>query len=135
MTKRPSSSPTIGGTNIPRRTKERRALSPGSLFHFDSERDFADRLLAAYPGGDTPAAKKTGRDLTRDTTFGWHTWTWARLQQKTGKSKVFLYYFDEHPAYAADSPRAGFGSAHASELPYVFRQLREHNRQIGRAHV
>ena len=41
---------------------------------------------------------------------------------------MFLYYFDEHPDYAADSPRAGFGSAHASELPYVFRQLREHNR-------
>jgi para-nitrobenzyl esterase len=89
---------------------------------------FADRLLAAYPGGETPAAKKTARDLTRDTAFGWHTWTWARLQEKTGKSKVFLYYFDEHPQYPADSPRAGFGSAHASELPYVFRQLREHNR-------
>ncbi len=89
---------------------------------------FADRLLAAYPGGETPVAKKTARDLTRDTAFGWHTWTWARLQQKTGKSKVFLYYFDEHPQYAGDSPRAGFGSAHASELPYVFRQLREHNR-------
>lgn len=89
---------------------------------------FADKLLAAYPGGDTPAAKKTARDLTRDTAFGWHTWTWARLQEKTGTSKVFLYYFDEHPQYAADSPRAGFGSAHASELPYVFRQLREHNR-------
>jgi feruloyl esterase len=89
---------------------------------------FADRLLAAYPGGDTPATKKSARDLTRDTAFGWHTWTWARLQDKTGKAKVFLYYFDEHPEYAADSPRAGFGSAHASELPYVFRQLREHNR-------
>ena len=89
---------------------------------------FADRLLAAYPGGDTPAARKTGRDLTRDTAFGWHTWTWARLQNKTGTSKVFLYYFDEHPDYPSDSPRAGFGSAHASELPYVFRQLREHNR-------
>lgn len=38
------------------------------------------------------------------------------------------YYFDEHPQYAGDSPRAGYGSAHASELPYVFRQLREHNR-------
>ena len=89
---------------------------------------FADRLLAAYPGGDTPSAKKTARDLTRDTAFGWHTWAWARLQAKTGKSRVFLYYFDEHPEYPADSPRAGFGSAHASELPYVFRQLREHNR-------
>jgi para-nitrobenzyl esterase len=89
---------------------------------------FADKLLAVYPGGDTPEAKKTARDLTRDTAFGWHTWTWARLQEKTGRSKVFLYYFDEHPAYPADSPRAGFGSAHASELPYVFHQLREHNR-------
>jgi para-nitrobenzyl esterase len=89
---------------------------------------FADRLLAAYPGGSTPAARKTARDLTRDTAFGWHTWTWGRLQHKTGTSKVFLYYFDEHPDYPSDSPRAGFGSAHASELPYVFRQLREHNR-------
>ena len=51
---------------------------------------FADKLLTAYPGGDTPAAKKTARDLTRDTAFGWHTWTWARLQEKTGKSKAFL---------------------------------------------
>ena len=89
---------------------------------------FADKLLAAYPGGDTPAARKTSRDLTRDTAFGWHTWTWARLQKKTGRSPVFLYYFDEHPEYPAGSPRAGFGAAHASELPYLFRQLREHGR-------
>ncbi len=89
---------------------------------------FADRLLAAYPGGDTAAVKKTARDLTRDTAFGWHTWAWARLQVRTGTSKVFLYYFDEHPEYPADSPRAGYGAAHAAELPYLFRQLREHNR-------
>ena len=88
----------------------------------------ADKLLAAYPGGETPAAKKTARDLTRDTMFGWHTWTWARLQTRTGKSKVFVYYFDEHPEYPADSPRASFGTPHSEELPYVFRQLREHNR-------
>jgi para-nitrobenzyl esterase len=91
---------------------------------------FADELLAAYPGGETPAAKKTARDLTRDTTFGWHTWTWARLQSKTGKSKVFLYYFDEHPDNPPDSPRAGYGTPHSEELPYVFRQLREHNRPV-----
>jgi para-nitrobenzyl esterase len=51
---------------------------------------FADRLLAAYPWGEG-AARKSSRDLTRDTTFGWHTWTWARLQEKTGKSKAYLY--------------------------------------------
>jgi para-nitrobenzyl esterase len=94
----------------------------------DRYASFADKLLAAYPGGETPAAKKTARDLTRDSAFGWHTWTWARLQQKTGTSNVFLYYFDEHPVYAADSPRAGFGTPHSEELPYVFRQLREHRR-------
>lgn len=89
---------------------------------------FADKLLAAYPGGETPAAKKTARDLTRDTTFGWHTWTWARLQTQTGKKPAYLYYFDVHPSYPPDSPHAGFGTPHSEELPYVFRQLREHNR-------
>lgn len=89
---------------------------------------FAAKLLLAYPGGETPSGRRTARDLTRDTAFGWHTWSWARLQTRTGKSRVFLYYFDEHPAHAADSARAGYGSVHASELPYVFRQLREHKR-------
>jgi para-nitrobenzyl esterase len=89
---------------------------------------FADELLAAYPGGPSPAGRRTARDLVRDTAFGWHTWTWARLQSRTGKSPVFLYYFDEHPDYPAGSPRAGFGTPHSEELPYVFRQLREHHR-------
>jgi para-nitrobenzyl esterase len=87
---------------------------------------FAEKLLAAYPGGDTPAEKKTARDLTRDTAFGWHTWTWARLQEKTGKSKAYLYYFDE--PFPPNSPRPGYGTPHAEELPYVFRQLTEHRR-------
>jgi para-nitrobenzyl esterase len=89
---------------------------------------FADKVLGAYPGGETPDAKKTARDLMRDTAFGWHTWSWARLQAQTGKKAVYLYYFDEHPSYASDSPRAGFGTPHSEELPYVFRQLREHHR-------
>ena len=89
---------------------------------------FADKLLTAYPGGESPEAKKTARDLTRDTAFGWHTWSWARLQKQTGKAAIFLYYFDEHPSYPADSPRAGYGTPHSEELPYVFHQLREHNR-------
>jgi para-nitrobenzyl esterase len=89
---------------------------------------FADKLLAVYPGGTTPVQKKTARDLIRDTAFGWGTWAWARLQTETGTSKVFLYYFDVHPDYPAGSPQAGYGTPHSEELPYVFHQLREHNR-------
>lgn len=107
-------------------------VPPSQTAYVDNVRQrydrFADKLLAAYPGGETPAEKKTARDLMRDTAFGWHTWSWARLQAKTGKSPAFVYYFDEHPSYPADSPRAGFGTPHSEELPYVFRQLREHNR-------
>ena len=83
---------------------------------------FAERLLKAYPAGDGAVAK-TARDLTRDAMFGWHTWIWARLQAKTSKSKVFYYYFDQHPEYPAGSPRAGYGSGHGADVAYVFQHL------------
>ena len=72
-------------------------------------------------GSDT--VPKTARDLARDAAFGWHTWVWARLQSKMGKSKAFFYYFDQHPDYPADSPRAGYGSPHGQEVAYVFQHL------------
>ena len=85
---------------------------------------FADSLLKAYPTA-ADSVSKTARDLARDAAFGWHTWIWARLQSKLGKSKVFYYYFDQHPDYPAGSPRAGFASPHGSEVPYVFGHLND----------
>ena len=66
---------------------------------------------------------KTARDLMRDAAFGWHTWSWARLQSQIGKSKAYYYYFDQHPDYPADSPKAGYGSPHGQEVAYVFEHL------------
>jgi para-nitrobenzyl esterase len=83
---------------------------------------FADSLLKAYPAGET-SVPKTARDLSRDAAFGWHTWTWARLQSNLGKSKVFYYYFDQHPDYPADSPQSGHGSPHGMEVEYVFKHV------------
>jgi para-nitrobenzyl esterase len=83
---------------------------------------FADKLIAAYPPG-TGTVAKTARDLMRDAAFGWQTWIWARLQSKTGKSRVFYYYFDQHPDYPADSPKAGQGSPHGQEVSYVFQNM------------
>ena len=89
---------------------------------------FADKILAVYPGGETPFDKRTERTLMRDSAFGWNAWVWARLQTKTGKSKVFLYYFDEKAEIPPGSEPGAYGARHASELPYVFRQLTEHGR-------
>jgi para-nitrobenzyl esterase len=83
---------------------------------------FADELIKAYPPG-TGTVAKTARDLTRDAAFGWHTWSWATLEAKRGRSKVFYYYFDQHPVYPAGSPRAGYGSGHGQEVAYVFGTL------------
>ncbi len=98
---------------------------------------FAEDLIKAYPPGEN-TVPKTACDLARDAAFGWHTWIWARLQSQTGKSKVFYYYFDQHPDYPEDSPRAGYGSPHGMEIPYVFQHLNSSgpmmvNRQITKA--
>jgi len=90
---------------------------------------FADDLLKAYPVNST-TVPKTARDLSRDAAFGWHTWSWAKLQSKTGRSKVFYYYFDQHPDYPAGSPRYGYGSPHAQDVAYVFQHLDASNPQI-----
>ena len=81
---------------------------------------YADALLAAYPVEPDGKVGKTARDLTRDAAFGWQTWIWARLQEKTGKGRVWLYYFDQHPDYPADSPLYGRGSPHGQDVNYVF---------------
>jgi para-nitrobenzyl esterase len=83
---------------------------------------FADELIKAYPAG-TNSVPKTARDLARDAAFGWQTWAWANLQSKTGKSKVYYYYFDQHPDYPKDSPKYGYGSPHAQDVSYVFQHL------------
>jgi para-nitrobenzyl esterase len=90
---------------------------------------FADRLLKAYPT-EQASVPKTARDLTRDVMFGWHTWVWARLEAKKGKSKVFFYHFDQHPDYPANSPRAGYGAPHGADVAYVFQHLNGPDRQV-----
>jgi para-nitrobenzyl esterase len=89
---------------------------------------FADKLLAAYPVGEDNIPK-TARDLMRDAAFGWQTWSWARLQAKTGDSNVFLYYFDQHADRPPDSPAADHGMPHGVDVPYVFQTL---NRDDGK---
>jgi len=89
---------------------------------------FADTLLKVYPVGEN-SVPKSARDLSRDAAFGWQTWSWARLQSQTGKSKVFYYYFDQHPDYPKDSPQFGYGSPHGQDVAYVFMNLYASNPQ------
>jgi len=89
----------------------------------DGYGEYADKILAAYPGGSDTEALRSDRDLFRDTGFAWNTWTWARLQAKTGKGKAFVYYFSHRPPYADTPQSKSWGAAHAGELGFVFGQF------------
>ncbi len=79
---------------------------------------FAGFLLEAYPLSGSGIGK-TARDLNRDAAFGWHTWTWANLQARTGTGNVYLYYFDNPPPGAQGDQ----GSPHGQEIPFAFGTL------------
>ncbi len=83
---------------------------------------FADSLLEAYPAGEN-TVPRSARNLMRDAAFGWHTWSWARLQSKTGNAKVYGYYFDQHPEHPEGSPDVDHGTPHGVDVPYVFMHI------------
>lgn len=124
--------PVLIGYNSDEGASFSRTKTPEEYFNAVKSRyeKFADDLIKAYPAGAT-TVPKTARDLDRDAAFGWHTWSWARLQSKTGKSKVYYYYFDQHPDYPEGSSRYGQGSTHGSEIVYVFQHLSDSNPMMG----
>jgi para-nitrobenzyl esterase len=123
--------PVLIGYNSDEGASFTRERTPGAYIAGVKNRygKFADTLLKAYPAGENNIPK-TARDLARDAAFGWHTWCWARLQSRTGGSKVYYYYFDQHPDYPADSPLHGYGSPHGQDIAYVFMHIDASNPQI-----
>ena len=79
--------------------------------------DMADAYLKIYPAGSDEEARASSAAAVRDQVFGWEMRTWARAQTKTGKSKVYVYYFSRVPPGPFG---AKLGAYHASEISYVF---------------
>ena len=79
----------------------------------------ADKALEVYPAANDSVSLQSARNIFRDTMFGWSTWAWARLQKKTGKANVFVYYFDQkQPPKITGAPYEG--ASHSDEINYVF---------------
>ncbi|MGD1095962.1 MAG: carboxylesterase family protein [Bryobacteraceae bacterium] len=77
----------------------------------------AEAFLKLYPFQSDAEARAAQAASMRDQTFGWQMRTWARAQTKTGKSKVFVYYFSHVPP----GPNAArVGAQHGAEIAYAF---------------
>ena len=79
----------------------------------------ADAFLKLYPFSNDQEAWAAQAASMRDQTFGWEMRTWARMQTKTGKSKVYMYYFNHVPP----GKNRSHGAYHGSEIPYAFGNL------------
>jgi para-nitrobenzyl esterase len=96
---------------------------PGAAFANSVRKQYgelADDLLKVYPPIPEEISAHSQRRLLRDNWYGWHVWTWARLQSRTGKGKVYFYNFSHVTSFPERSPMRGLGAAHGFELIYTF---------------
>jgi para-nitrobenzyl esterase len=77
----------------------------------------AATVLSAYSHTTDAEAVRAIKDLARDISYGWNTWSWAQLQTSKGRGKVWVYYFDVRTEHTPE------GAAHQAEIPYVFGTL------------
>jgi para-nitrobenzyl esterase len=88
--------------------------------HFPS---FLVRLTAPDPGNTDLEARSVAVAYERDIRFGWSMWTWARLASREGDGGAWFYQFSQPTPFPTDSPQAGWGAAHGSDMAYVFGHL------------
>jgi para-nitrobenzyl esterase len=88
--------------------------------------DLASQFLKVFPADTDEAAAASQKAVSRDQIFAWQSRTWARMQSKTGKSKVFLYYFDRVPPGTPEQNR--YGAFHSAEIGYALDTLSKWDR-------
>lgn len=86
---------------------------------------FADRILELYPGNSEKETYTSSADIFREISFAWPSWSWAKLQSRTGESRVFFYYFNQQQPASPFSSYEPRGAGHGAEIGYVFRHLGE----------
>jgi para-nitrobenzyl esterase len=84
---------------------------------------FPPTLRPWYRATTDAEARAARAAFEGDLRMGYDTWTWMRLQARTGKGKVFAYRFEQAPPAARGSRFFGKGATHGSELYYVFDAL------------
>lgn len=77
-----------------------------------------EKAKEVYPATNDKEALYAVQDIFRDTAFGWGTWAWANLQSKTGKSNVYMYYFDQQSQNSILKNTRG--ATHVAEMPFIY---------------
>ncbi len=90
----------------------------------------ADTFRKLYPAATDAEAKRSAQDLAGDQFIAYSTWKWMEMHQKSGKSPIFRYRFDQTlppPPSSAQTPGAEPTAPHAAEIEFVFGMLPSRN--------
>lgn len=78
----------------------------------------ADAYLKLFPANSDEEAGKSQK-LMSQLFFGWHNYTWARMQTSHGTGKAYLYYFKRVPP-----GEPNYGAFHSAEFAYALHTLK-----------
>ena len=86
--------------------------------------EHSNAYLALYPAATREEVRLANNASVRDSWFGWQVWKWARAQRMTGKSPVYLYWFNRAPPIPGRDflewpGPARFGAFHTGEIIYA----------------
>lgn len=80
--------------------------------------DKAEKFLQIFPANTDAEAGQSQKLLTQ-LHFGWHNYTWARMQTSHGTGKAYLYYFKRVPP-----GEPNYGAFHSAEFAYALHTLK-----------
>lgn len=83
-------------------------------------------FLSLYPARTDEEAATSQIRINRDQIFGVQNYTWANVQSKKGRSKVYVYRFTRRLPASADF--AKYGAFHTGEVAYAYDNLKFLNR-------
>ena len=86
----------------------------------------AATFLKFYPAANDTEAAASQIYVSRDMTFGLQNYTWANVQSRKGKSKVFVYRFTRK--VPATGEYVKYGAFHTGEVAYAYDNLKFVNR-------
>jgi para-nitrobenzyl esterase len=86
----------------------------------------AGLFLKFYPSNTNEEAAISQLKISRDMIFGIQNYTWANMQVKTGKSKIYVYNFNRKVPATADFLK--YGAFHTGEVAYAYDNLAFENR-------
>jgi para-nitrobenzyl esterase len=86
----------------------------------------AGLFLKFYPANTDSDAAASQLKISRDMMFGIQNYTWANVQFRNGKSKIYIYNFNRKVPATADFVK--YGAFHTGEVAYAYDNLAFLNR-------